>query len=836
MLISMRKVSSLCWLKNYVMTEGVSMNKRTLRVLEYYKIIEQLTSYATCPDGKRACERLKPATDMIEIEKNQRETGDALKRVYQHGSLSFSGVYPIREAMKRVAVGASLSVSELLDVSKLLQVAKNAKQYGDKTSKSTISVEAGRNQKLDEENEMANEIGVDSLTGYFESIMPLEHLAREINRCILSEDEIADDASSELKDIRRNMKVINGKVHDALNKLVSNQDNQSKLQDSLVTMRNGRYCIPVKAEYKGQFPGMVHDQSSTGSTIFIEPMSVVNLNNELKELAAKEVVEIEKILARLSEQVALSRESLEENVKVLTLLDFIFAKASYAKSYNGTQPEFNADKIIDIKQGRHPLLEKHSVVPVDIRLGQEFNMLIITGPNTGGKTVSLKTLGLLTLMGQAGLHIPAFQGSKLTVFRDVFADIGDEQSIEQSLSTFSSHMVNIVYIMKHADRDTLVLFDELGGGTDPVEGSALAISILSDLHNKDIRCMSTTHYSELKTFAMTTPGIENACCEFDVETLSPTYRLLIGIPGKSNAFAIAKKLGMDDAVIAGAKSQIESSALDMETLIADLEKSKRTIEKEQEEIARNKEEIEKLKERLTSKNAHIEQRKQDILRNAREQARDILEEAKSFADASIRKYNNWDKASGNDLNKEMEKEREALRGQLKNVNNKLETKQKKRTSNHKPTDFHLGDAVHVLSMNVDGTVRSLPNQKGEITVQMGILQSTVKITDVEIIAEEKKQPKQQKMAQYRASVNKAKNIKPEINLLGLTVDEALMELDKYLDDACLSHLNQVRVVHGKGTGALRKGVHEYLKRQSYVKSFRLGEFGEGDAGVTIVEL
>ena len=815
------------------------MNKRTLRVLEYYKIIEQLTSFATCPAGKRMCERLKPSTDIIEIERSQTETGDALTRVYQHGSISFSGVYPIGEAMKRVAVGAALSIPELLDIAKLLNVAKNARQYGEKSSESTIAVTGSHDRGETDSvgmKEGAENSGADSLTGYFESLMPLEHLAREINRCILSEDEIADDASSELKDIRRNMKVINGKVHDALSKLVSNQDNQTKLQDALVTMRNGRYCIPVKAEYKGQFPGMVHDQSATGSTIFIEPMSVVNLNNELKELAAKEAVEIEKILARLSEQVALSRESLLSNVEILTKLDFIFAKAAYAKSYNGTCPEFNQDRVIEIKQGRHPLLEKHSVVPVDIRLGEDFNMLIITGPNTGGKTVSLKTLGLFTLMGQSGLHIPAFQGSKLTVFRDVFADIGDEQSIEQSLSTFSSHMTNIVYIMKHADKDTLVLFDELGGGTDPVEGSALAISILSDLHNRDIRCMSTTHYSELKTFAMTTEGIENACCEFDVETLSPTYHLLIGIPGKSNAFAIAKKLGMADSVIENAKSQIDSSALDMEGLLADLEKSKRTIEKEQEEIEANKAEIEKLKARLSSKNEHIEQRKQDILRNAREEAREILEEAKAFADASIRRYNNWEKTTGSDLTKEMEKEREALRGKLKNVNSKLEYKAPKRSSNHKASDFHLGDAVHVISMNVDGTVRSLPNAKGEITVQMGILQSTVKITDVEIIKEEKKQSKQQKTAAYRASVNKSRNIKPEINLLGMTVDEAISELDKYLDDACLSHLNQVRVVHGKGTGALRKGVHEYLKRQSYVKSFRLGEFGEGDAGVTIVEL
>ena len=765
------------------------------------------------------CGQLKPSIDIIEIQKNQEETRDALARVYQHGSLSFSGVYPIGEAMKRVAVGASLSVAELLDIAKLLKVAERARQYGE--------------QETDKDDEgMAKR--QDSLTGYFESLMPLEHLAREINRCILSEDEIADDASSTLKEIRRDMKQINAKVHDVLNGIVAKQTNQAMLQETIVTMRNGRYCIPVKSEYKGQFPGMVHDQSSKGSTFFIEPMAVVNLNNELKELAAKEYMEIEKILASLSEQVALSKESIEVNVEILTKLDFIFAKACFAKSYDGTEPELNDKGIVVIKQGRHPLLDKHKVVPVDIRLGEDFTMLIITGPNTGGKTVSLKTLGLFTLMGQSGLHIPAFQGSKLAIFKDVFADIGDEQSIEQSLSTFSSHMSNIVYIMRQADKDTLVLFDELGGGTDPVEGSALAIAILNDLHNRDIRCMATTHYSELKTFAITTAGIENASCEFDVETLSPTYRLMIGIPGKSNAFAIAQKLGLNKQVIESAKSQIDSSAIDMEGLLADLEKSKRTIEQEQAEIAANKEEIQKLKDRLASKNEHIEQRKQDILRNAREEAREILEEAKAFADESIRKYNNWDKKQ-NASNKDMEKARDEIRGKLNAVNDKLAVKQTKRKSTHKASDFKLGDSVHVISLNLEGTVRSLPNQKGEITVQMGILQSTVKITDVEII-QEKKQTKPEKTAQYRAAVNKSMNIKPEINLLGLTVDEAIMELDKYLDDACLSHLNQVRVVHGKGTGALRKGIHEYLKRQSYVKNFRLGEFGEGDAGVTIVEL
>ena len=800
------------------------MNKRTLRVLEYYKIIEQLTGFATCPDGKRLCGKLKPSDDMIKIKKEQEETADALARIYQHGSVSFSGVYPIGEALKRLSVGASLSILELLDIAKLLKVAETAKQYGAQT------------KDKDEDGVSTRK---DSLTGYFESLMPLEHLAREINRCILSEDEIADDASSALKDIRRQMKVVNNKVHAALNDIVTKQSNQNMLQDSIVTMRNGRYCIPVKSEYKGQFPGMVHDQSATGSTFFVEPMAVVNLNNEWKELAADERMEIERILVSLSEQVAGYSESIQMNVELLTGLDFIFAKAKYAKSYNGTQPDMNDKGIIEIKQGRHPLLDPKKVVPVDIRLGNDFSMLIITGPNTGGKTVSLKTLGLFTLMGQSGLHIPAFQGTKLSVFRDVFADIGDEQSIEQSLSTFSSHMTNIVYIMKHATRDTLVLFDELGGGTDPVEGSALAIAILKNLHENEIRCMATTHYSELKTFAMTTPGIENACCEFDVESLSPTYHLLIGIPGKSNAFAIATKLGLTKDVIEDAMTQVDHDTIDMETLLADLEKSKRQIEEERAEITANKEEIRKLKERLASKNEHIEQRKQDILRNAREEAKEILEDAKAFADASIRRYNNWEKKPQTANNKDMENERGNIREKIKAVDGKLQKQTTNRKSKSRAEDFHLGDSVHVISMNLTGIVRSLPDAKNMITVQMGILQSTIPISDVEIIKEEAPKTKsqmKQRAGQYGASMNKSRTIKPEINLLGMTVDEAIMELDKYLDDACLSHLNQVRVVHGKGTGALRKGVHEYLKKQKYVKSFRLGEFGEGDAGVTIVEL
>lgn len=789
------------------------MNKKSLKILEYPKIINMLTAYAGSPLGKAKCESLLPSTDLMEILNAQEQTAAALSRIYKQGSVSFSGLCDIGLSLKRLEVEGTLSAGELLNIARVLDITLSVKQYGDTS---------------DSEEEP------DCLTATFGDLIPLESLSRDIHRAIISETEISDDASPELKQIRRSIKQANDKIHSQLASIVNAHSNQSMLQDNIVTMRNGRYCIPVKQEYRGQFAGMLHDQSQSGSTVFIEPMAVVNLNNDLKELANKEAIAIEKILAALSEQVAYDKDTIRYNLENLTELDFIFARALFAKAYNGSQPAFSTDGSILIKEGRHPLLDPKKVVPINLTLGEEFSMLIITGPNTGGKTVSLKTLGLFTLMGQAGLHIPAFDGSKLRVFQDVFADIGDEQSIEQSLSTFSSHMTNIVSIVNQATPETLVLFDELGGGTDPTEGAALAISILNHLNNQGIFCMATTHYSELKTFALSTPGIENACCEFDLASLRPTYKLMIGIPGKSNAFAIAGKLGLPSYIIEEAKGQIDSNTIDFEALIADLENSKSVIEKERAEIEVLKKETLDLRNQLKAKQDSISKQRSDLLKNAREEARDIIQEAKDYADEAIRKYNKLGKHAGN--NQAMEAERSKLGKRVKHLDSELSKGGKKRTGTHQISDFQIGDAVHVISMNLEGVITGLPNAKGFAAVQMGILNSNLHISDLEIIDAPKEDKKNKRGGSGHTAMMKSATVKAEINLLGLTVDEATSELDKYLDDAALAHLNQVRIIHGKGTGALRKGIQEYLKRNPYIKSFRAGEFGEGDMGVTIAEL
>lgn len=797
------------------------MNKRSLRILEYNKILNMLTEFASSAMAKRRCDRMKPQKDINTINQLQEETRDALLRLNRQGNLSFTGLTDIGASIKRLEVKGSLTSRELLDLAALLNVALTAKQYGDGSDLKDVSTP---------------EIGYDSLTERFSQLIPLEHISSEIKRCILAEDEIADDASSGLKNIRRSIKLTNDKLHQQLAKLIKNDATKDKLQDSLITMRNGRYCIPVKQEYRSHFPGMIHDQSQSGSTLFIEPMAVVNLNNEIKELANQELIEIEKILESLSLLAAEAVEDIAYDMELLTELDFIFARAKFARSYNGSQPIFNTEGIIDIKGGRHPLLDKHKVVPVDIRLGEDYTLLIITGPNTGGKTVSLKTLGLFTLMGQAGLHIPALDGSKLSVFDDVFADIGDEQSIEQNLSTFSSHMSNIVYIVNHAGPNTLCLFDEPGGGTDPIEGAALAIAILNFLKNMGTRCMATTHYSELKTYALSTDGVENASCEFDVASLRPTYKLMIGVPGKSNAFAISSKLGLPSHIIQSAKEQIDSDAIDMETLIADLEKSKLSIEADEKAIENYKKEIEELKNTLKEKEENLDLKKADILKKAREEAKDILEEAKEVADRTIRDYNKW-RANPNKADmRSMEEKRGNLRDKIKGYENAGGSNTPKKTSNHKAKDFKIGDMVEVISMGAKGTITSLPDNKGMATVQMGILSSRLPISDLIIIKEPSFTTNAANYNKGRTSVSKAMHFSPEINVMGMTVDEAIPEIDKYLDDACLTHMNKVTIIHGKGTGALRKGIHEFLKKQKHVKSFRAGEFGEGEYGVTIVEL
>ncbi len=788
------------------------MNQKVLNTLEYNKIIELLAAKANSQPGKKLCRELEPSTDIEEIRRNQTQTADALGRLFRCGSTSFGSNRDMGICIKSLEIGSTLSIEELLNIASLLDNVSRIKAYG-------------RRERED--------LPKDTLEEYFEALSPLTQLSNEINRCILSRDEIADDASPRLKTIRRSMIQTNDRIHSQLTNMLSGSC-RTYLQDAVITMRNNRYCIPVKAEYKGQVNGMVHDQSSTGSTFFIEPAAIVNLNNQLRELELEEKEEIQKILASLSAQAGEHTEELSDNQKFMTLLDFIFAKAELALEMNATQPIFNSDLYIHIRKGRHPLLDRKKVVPIDIHLGKDFDLLVITGPNTGGKTVSLKTVGLFTLMGQAGLHIPALDRSELSVFTEVFADIGDEQSIEQSLSTFSSHMKSIVHILGHADMNSLCLFDELGAGTDPTEGAALAIAILNYLHDRGIRTMATTHYSELKIYALSTSFVENACCEFNVETLQPPYRLLIGIPGKSNAFAISSKLGLSDDIIAAAKEQIGKEEKSFEDVIADLEQSRVTIEKEKQEIARHKENIRVLQEQLQQKNDKIDQAKDRILREANEKARVILQEAKEVADETIRDFNK----AGADMDiRDLEKKRQKVRDKINEKNSSLSvgaSAAKPQTKGLDPKKLRKGDTVRIISMGLKGTVSTLPDAKGALFVQCGIMRTQTNVKDLAYVEESTTASSPQQRSTGRAKLSKALTISPEINLLGKTVDEALPTLDKYLDDAYLSHLSSVRVVHGKGTGALRNAVHSHLKRLKYVKEFRLGEYGEGDAGVTIV--
>ena len=793
----------------------IKMNEKVLHTLEYDKIINQLTEKADSAPGKKLCQELVPSTDLEEIQAAQAQTRDGLSRLFKKGTTSFGGNQDIGYSLRSLEIGSALSVQELMKISRLLNNVNRIKAYGKKERE---------------------DIPSDSLDEYFEQLSPLTLLANEIDRCILSEDEIADDASPNLKSIRRNMQITNEKIRNQLNSML-NGSARTYLQDAVITMRNNRYCIPVKAEYKSQVTGMVHDQSSSGSTFFIEPAAVVSLNNHLRELEIEEKKEIEVILAELSAQAGAHIQELSANQKCMTHLDFVFAKSKLAMEQNATEPIFNEDHYINIRKGRHPLLERKKVVPIDIHLGKDFDLLVITGPNTGGKTVSLKTVGLLTLMGQAGLHIPALDRSELSIFTEVFADIGDEQSIEQSLSTFSSHMTSIVRILAHADADSLCLFDELGAGTDPTEGAALAIAILNYLHDRGIRTMATTHYSELKIYALSTSFVENACCEFNVDTLQPTYRLLIGIPGKSNAFAISSKLGLSDEIIEAAREQISKEDESFEDVISDLEMRRVAIEKERQEIAAYKENIKNLQDQLRKKNEKIDQAKDRILREANEKARDILQEAKTIADETILDLQKA--GTGADM-KELEKKRQNLRDKISDKNQKLGLKSdpKKDSPQKKaldPKKLKKGDMVKILSMGLKGTVSSLPDAKGNLFVQCGIIRSQTNVKDIVLINEDDiSAPSLQHTSTGSLKMSKTMTLSTELNLLGKTVDEALSELDKYLDDAYLAHMPSVRIVHGKGTGALRNAVHGHLKRLKYVKEFRLGEFGEGDAGVTIV--
>ena len=800
------------------------MNQKVLKTLEYTKIIAQLEEFAASEPGKKLCRELVPSASLEEIRTWQAHTTDAVSRIRMKGSLSFAGTKDVGGSLKRLDIGSSLNIPELLALSSLLTAAARAKAYG--------------RHESDEE-------AFDSLEPYFAGLEPLTPLNNEIKRCIISEDEVADEASPGLSHVRRSMKNIASRIHSQMNALLNS--NRSYLQDGVITMRDGRYCLPVKAEYKNQVAGMVHDQSSTGSTLFIEPMAIVRLNNELRELEIQEQKEIQAVLASLSEQAAPHIDAIRMNMELLGQLDFIFAKAGLSRHYRCSAPVFNDRGYIHIKDGRHPLLDPKTVVPINIWLGKDFDLLVVTGPNTGGKTVSLKTVGLFTLMGQAGLHIPAWEGSELAVFDEVFADIGDEQSIEQNLSTFSAHMTNTVRILNQADARSLCLFDELGAGTDPTEGAALAIAILSFLHNMKCRTMATTHYSELKVFALTTPGVENASCEFSVETLRPTYRLLIGVPGKSNAFAISQKLGLPDYIIEDAKSHLEAKDESFEDLLASLESSRLTIEKEQEEIKAYKEEISQLKTRLTQKEERLKERQDKMMKNAAEEAQRILREAKETADQTIRQINKLGTAAG--YNKELEAERAKLRDQLKKTDDKLAVKAKGPSQPISPKKIKIGDGVKVLSLGLKGTVSSLPNAKGDLFVQMGILRSQVNIRDLELLKEDDisatlsdgsggrniwTPAKGKGTGSGKIKMSKSFSVPTEVNLIGMTVDEAMPVMEKYLDDAYLAHMPSVRVVHGRGTGALKNAVHQRLRKLKYVKEFRLGEFGEGDSGVTIV--
>lgn len=785
------------------------MNKKTFRILEFDKIIEQLAALADSEPGKRLCLRLTPKSDPDKIRLMQKQTSDALARLLRGGSTSFGSNKDIGFITKHLSIGGSLNSEELLLLAGLLENAARVKQY-DRSEDQT-----------------------DSLSEFFNALEPLTNLSTEVRRCILGPDEFADDASPALKDIRRKINHTQDKIHSQLNSMV-NGSLRTYLMDAVITMRGDRYCLPVKAEYKSHVPGMVHDQSSTGSTFFIEPAAIVDLNNKLKELAIAEKEEISKILLALSAEFMPYAETIGENARLMTRLDFIFAKGRLALEQNATEPDFSDNTCIHIRKGRHPLLNKKTVVPIDIYLGEGFDQLIITGPNTGGKTVSLKTVGLLSLMAQSGLHIPALDRSKMRIFKNVFADIGDEQSIEQSLSTFSSHMTNIVSILQHADSDSLCLFDELCSGTDPTEGAALAISILTKLHKQHVFTMATTHYSELKLYALSADGVENASCEFDVETLSPTYRLLIGIPGKSNAFAISQKLGLSADIIEHAKEQLSNEDQHFEDVLANLEKNRLTIEKEQAEIDAYKKEITELKEQLQKKQEKTDAARERILKEANEEARDILQKAKDVADETIRNFHKYGNATPM---KEMEKQRQKVGKEVARKNARLSIQpQAKPAGTLTAKDLTLGQKVKVHSLGVEGYVTSLPDGKGNLFVQCGIIKSKVNIRDLSLSREEEITiPTRLRSQSSRIKMSKSLSVSTEINLLGMTCDEAISALDKYLDDAYVAHLPSVRIVHGKGTGALRKAVSDHLRRQSYIKSFRLGEFGEGDAGVTIAE-
>ena len=790
------------------------MNEKAFRTLEFNKIIKKLTDLAVSPMGKEKAQSLVPSVVISDIVNSQKETSEAVSMAMRKGSLSLGGLREIRPQLKRASMGGTLSIEELMNIGEFLYVCRKAKNYA-------------KNENKAETYEI-----LDGLFMLIELILKLEN---EITRCIVSEVEISDDASTGLRNVRKEIRASNDKIRDQLNGIINSSAYRNMLQDFVITIRNDRYCVPVKAEYRSSFPGMIHDQSNTGSTIFIEPMSVVQLNNKIKELQAKEKEEIEKILAYLSEMVTENCPLLEANLEILTQLDFIFAKANLSISMRGTQPVFNTKGYINIKKARHPLLDDKTVVPIDIYLGKEFTTLLITGPNTGGKTVALKTLGLFTLMGQSGLHIPAFDNSELAVFDNVFADIGDEQSIEQSLSTFSAHMSNIVKILEEVTSNSLVLFDELGAGTDPTEGAALALAIIQYLFKRGIRTAVTTHYSELKVYAISTEGVENACCEFSVETLRPTYKLLIGIPGKSNAFAISKRLGLQQYIIDMAKEFIDKEDIRLEDVITDLEISKRSVVYEQERAEEYRKEAEQLKKEVEKQRQKTHEQREKILAKAREEAKLIYIQAKEEADRIIKELNKQAKSKST---QKMNEERLKLKNKIGEMQEKSSKSIGKKT-NHKPLkSLSAGDKVYVISFDQYGTAISAPDNNGDVMVQAGIMK--IKVPLKELMMDEREEPKvkdnNMRKVSTRVKAGKSQFISPEIDCRGQTVDEGIGNIDKYIDDAYLAGLKKITIIHGKGTGALRSAVWKYLRTNPHVVSFRQGDFTEGELGVTVVEL
>ena len=849
------------------------MNEKVLHIVEFDKIIARLEEHADSQPGKKLCRELLPLDSLFEIEHAQAQTESALSHLFRKGSISFGNNRDFGYMFGALSVGASLSMPELLQLASFLDNVGRIRNYGlskdgersEIKGRNVNSAKGTGREKAGASAPDQDDPHADVLYDLFDCLYPVPGLSAEIRRCILSEDQVADDASAALRKIRREMQMTGDKVHQQLAKMV-NTTYSAYLQDNVITLRGDRYCIPVKAEYKSQVPGLIHDQSSSGSTLFIEPAAVVSLNNTLRELALQEKKEIDKILASLSAEAGEHLMELKDDARNMTELDFIFARADLAMEQNATRPVFNDKYYINIRHGRHPLIDPKKVVPIDIELGSDYDMIIITGPNTGGKTVTLKTVGLFELMGMAGLHIPAGDRSELSLFREVFADIGDEQSIEQSLSTFSSHMKTIVDIFRRVDRQCLCLFDELGAGTDPTEGAALAISILNFCHVRHIRTLATTHYAELKAYAMRTEGIVNASCEFNVETLQPTYRLMVGIPGKSNAFAISQKLGLPNYIIETAKEQLSQEAQNFEDLLSDLERARQQLRAEQEESARMRASLEKDRKILKDKEKQFEKRREELLQKANEDARDILAKAKEDADQAISDLRKAAQSGrGGDLSS-MERTRTTLRSKVNEKNASIKFKKEPAAPAGKKvraSDLHVGDKVRVVSMGLTGTVSALPDRNGKVSVRCGILQSKVDLSDLRLVAEdafgntldafgnpvggsEKRSGSAIKRAFRDADkasssgkemdLSHSSTVSPELNLLGLTTDDAIWKLDKYLDEARVSHLQSVRIVHGKGTGALRNAVHQYLRKQKWIKSFRLGDFGEGDAGVTIVTL